>query len=369
MLRPLLQSVFVRSAGCFLLGAVSLAASPVAAQEAQNHVVLIPSRGTTPLAAQIQAQAMYVAAYGDMVESVAIAREINAKAVAQEIKNSVDYVDAYFKRRAINREARAKENPNYLAREEHLYDVRKKKVEKHLEQGNKVDALNWLLGELSVPILSNQYLVGRGTLAESPLNQKLSPEDLQHLMLSGGGGLVVPATGGKALEVHWPLALRDPDNADTTAARERFEQARADLFDDLRDSRQASDKTQKKLLQAVNGLFVALENAYPHKRRDDPAEFLDYNAAKQYLRSLLAATRLAITTRNPHELDGSLQFQGGGVVELLQHMYRNGLHFGTPQPGGQRVYDALYDHLRALYVQFGQDQNAAAGAGGGAPFP
>jgi hypothetical protein len=199
------------------------------------------------------------------------------------------------------------------------------------------------------------------------LNQKLSAEELEHLMLSGGGGSVVPAGGGKALEVHWPLALRDPDNAEITAARERFEQARADLFDDLRESHQASEKTQKKILQAVNSLFVALENAYPRKRRDEPGEFLDYNAAKQYLRSLLAASRWAISTRNPHELDGSLRFQGGGVVELLQHMYRNGLHFAAPQPGGQRVYDALYDHLRALYVQFGQDQAAAAAAPGSPP--
>jgi hypothetical protein len=87
---------------------------------------------------------------------------------------------------------------------------------------------------------------------------------------------------------------------------------------------------------------------------------LDYSAAKQYLRSLLASTRWAINTRNPHELDGSLRFQGGGVVELLQHMYRNGLRFAPPQSGGQRVYDSLYEHLRALYVRFGQDQAAAA---------
>ena len=101
-----------------------------------------------------------------------------------------------------------------------------------------------------------------------------------------------------------------------------------------------SDKTQKKLLLAANSLFVALENAYPGKRCSDPGEFLDYNAAKQYLRSLLAATRWAINTRSPHELDGSLRFQGGGVVELLQHMYRSGLRFAPPQPGGQRIYDA-----------------------------
>ncbi len=366
MPQPLIPSVFFRAAACILAGAVLFAASFVGAQEVQNHV-LIPSRGTTPLAAQIQAQAQYVAAYGDMRQSLALARKINAQAVEQEIKNSVEYVDAYFKGRAINKEARAKENPNHLAREDHLYEVRKKMVEKHLDQGSKVDVLNWLLAELSVPVLSNQYMVGRGALTESPLNQKLAADDLNQLMLTSGGGRAVSAGEGKALEVHWPLALRDPDNAETTAARESFEQARADLFDDLRENRQVSDKTQKKLLLAANSLFVALENAYPGKRRSDPGEFLDYNAAKQYLRSLLAATRWAINTRSPHELDGSLRFQGGGVVELLQHMYRSGLRFAPPQPGGQRIYDALYEHLRALYVQFGQDQAAAAAPGSPPP--
>ena len=68
---------------------------------------------------QIEAEAQYVAAYGDMVESVAIARKINAQAVALEIQNSIDYVDAYFKRRELNRQWRAKENPNYLESEKH----------------------------------------------------------------------------------------------------------------------------------------------------------------------------------------------------------------------------------------------------------
>ena len=131
-------------------------------QESQNHVVLIPSRGTTPLSAEIQAQRSTWPPTATCANRLAIARKINAQAVAQEIKNSVDYVDAYFKGRAVNKEARAKENPNYLARQEHLYDVRKKMVEKHLGQGSNVDTLNWLLAELSVPVLSNQYMVGHG---------------------------------------------------------------------------------------------------------------------------------------------------------------------------------------------------------------
>ena len=81
--------------------------------QAPQHVVLPPAFGGTPLSHQIHAEAAYVAAYGDMVKSVAMRRKINAQAVALEIQNLVAYVDAYFKRREINREARAKEDPSY----------------------------------------------------------------------------------------------------------------------------------------------------------------------------------------------------------------------------------------------------------------
>ena len=90
-----------------------------------------------------------------------MARKINAEAVALEIQNSVDYVDAYFKRREINREARAKENPNYLEREKHRQAVLERRVEEQYQdllRGNVTDPLNWLLRELSSPVVAYQYL-------------------------------------------------------------------------------------------------------------------------------------------------------------------------------------------------------------------
>ena len=62
-------------------------------------------------------------------------------------------------------------------------------------------------------MLSNQYMVGRSALTESPLNQKLSADDLNQLMLTGGGGRRISAGGGKP----WRSTGRwrsDPDNAE-----------------------------------------------------------------------------------------------------------------------------------------------------------
>lgn len=117
-----------------------------------QHIFLPPAAGATPLSVQIQSEAYYVAAYGDMLESAATARKINADAVAQEIQNSVAYVDAYFKRRELNREWRAKEDPNYLEREKHRQEVLKRRVEEQYQdilKGDVTGPLNWLLRELT----------------------------------------------------------------------------------------------------------------------------------------------------------------------------------------------------------------------------
>ena len=97
-------------------------AAVVRGQSEHNHVIFLPSaRGGTPLSYQIQAEASYVAAYGDMVESVAVARKINAEAVALEIQNSERLRGCLFPT-AGNESAEAGQgNPNYLEHEKHRW--------------------------------------------------------------------------------------------------------------------------------------------------------------------------------------------------------------------------------------------------------
>lgn len=361
---------------CAVLGATAPAGGQGQSDQAtepNQHLLLPPVFGGTPLSYQIQAEASYVAAYGDMVESIATARKINAQAVALEIQNSVAYVDAYFKRRELNRQWRAKENPNYLESEKKRQVVLKRRVEEQYQdllRGDVTKTLNWLLRELAGPMVASRYLPPEQSLAHTQLDQTLTSRDLEQIRLTDGGGsasrLVFAAADGKVLQTAWPLGLRGPECA---AARETFEHTRDGVINEIHEKGQASHESQTKLLQDVNGLFVALENAYPKQRRQNPSEFLTYGAAKRFLQSTLAASHRAITTTDPRVLGGGLRFQGDSVVGLLEHMYQGGLEFAPPEPGGEGVYANLFQNMRTLYTKIGSEQPPSEPLKRAAPAP
>jgi hypothetical protein len=74
---------------------------------------------------------------------------------------------------------------------------------------------------------------------------------------------------------------------------------------------------------------------------------------------LLATTHRVLNVHDSRILDGGLSFQGDSLVGLLQHMYQAGLEFAPPEPGGEGVYKALFQNLRALYMTIGPDRAAA----------
>jgi hypothetical protein len=352
---------------------VALGMAEPAWGQARQHVFLPPAYGATPLSTIINAEAAYVAAYGDMVESVAMARKINAEAAALEIQNAVDYVAAYFKRRELNREGRKKEFQTYLDAEKHRQAVIKERVEKQYQdllRGDVTSPLNWLLRELSGPVVAYRYLPADQALAHSQLDQTLDGTDLEQIRLTDGGPkgsrLEFTAADGKVLQTPWPLALRGDKCA---KARENFERSRDCVVKELQEKSQPSHESQERLLQDVNALFLALEDAYPREKRKDPAEFLNYGAAKRFLQSTLAASHRAITTTDSHVFGGGLRFQGDSVVGLLEHMYQSGLEFAPPQPGGERVYKHLFEGLRTLYMRVGAEQPPAGNLRRPGPAP
>jgi hypothetical protein len=346
------------------------------AAAAQSQTVYIPQRGGTPLSYQIEAEASYMAAYGNMTQSVATARKINAEAVALEIQNSVDYVKAYFERREINRQEVAKLDPNYLERETRRQAVLKRRVETQYQdilRGDVTRPLNWLLRELSSPVVAYQYLPGSQTLLHSQLDPKLSPRDLEQLRLTDGGGktshLVFAAADGKVLHANWPLALRSEQFA---GPRTDFEKARDDVLKEVQDTGKTTPESQAKLMQTLNAMFVALEDAYPKEVRKDPEQYLTYSTAKRFLQAALATSHRALSTNDPFVLGGGLRFQGDSVVGLVQHMYQNGLEFAPPEPGGEGVYKSLFQSLRTLYTNIGSDRSpdeVLRRAGGGEMAP
>jgi hypothetical protein len=326
-----------------------------------------PSFGRTPLSDQINAEARYVAACGYMARSVAEARKINAEAVAQEIQDSVDYVKAYYERRHIYEEEWRKKHPDDWTRESQRQERIKKRVEKQYQSimrgGDRsmTDMLNWLLQEISNSTTSLQYVFDAKSPLQPEADLKLTERELRLIRLTDGGHegsrLVFSAGDGNVLLPKWPLALR---GRECDAARDNYDRARDAAVKEMRATHEISYDNQVKLMQAVNGLFIALDTAYPSEIRKDHREFLDYSAGKRFIQSLVAAAHRAITINDVSVFSGGLRFQGDSLFALIQHMHQNGLQFAQPEPGGESIYKIVFTNLRTMYVNLAREQPANA---------
>lgn len=356
-------AVLVSLAAWVALGPAYRAGAQVPAGD-HTHIFLPPAYGATPLSTIIDAEAHWIAAYGDFLESAAFARKVNAEAFALEIENAIRYVEAYFERRRLNKEARAPDR-NYLLREKKRKEVIETRIKTQfqdvLEEADLSDKLNWLLTELSGPATAYRYLseVDRKTIAE--FDQPLPPGYQDLVWVTDGGrkgrALVFPLGKGEVLQLDWPPGLRDIDSEAMRDARGRFEAAKQRALSEVRGKEgKLSDATARELVESLNGLLVALEAAYPRETRSDPQTFLTYNDAKYYLKSLVAQVNRLLTTNDPLVFDpqGALVFRGKTVLDLLQHMYQTGLRFAPPRPGGERVYENLMQNLRNLYINLGE---------------
>jgi hypothetical protein len=330
-----------------------------------DAIILPPALADTPLSLQIQAEADYCAKYGDMVESMANARKIDAEAAAAEIQNSISAVDAYFQRQALNKSYRRLDlDPQ--AREKWRQERMKERVNEQYQkilQGDVTPTLNWLLQELAAPTIAYQYQWRNKPLANSEVDQKLTPEDLKLIRLTDGGGtiktLTFAAGDGTVLKTDWPFALRAPDFQEL---RQQFEKTRDAVIDEARKNGQISYESEKNLRENVIALMVALEAVFPAEVRADPNQFVIYIASKRYLQGLWGSVHRAITTKDTSVFSGRLRFQGDSLVALLQHIYANGLQFASPEPGGEGIYKTkLFQGMRTLYVNIGSEKAEASG--------
>jgi hypothetical protein len=322
--------------------------------------------GETPLSAQINAEARYVAACGYMYRSVAEARKINAEAVALEIQNSVDYVKAYYERRHLYEEEWRRKHPDVWTLENQRQTRLKERVAKQYQavcrdgDGNVTTMLNWLLQELANSVVSYQYVMGGKTVLQPESDMKLSDRDIQRLRLTDGGHknsrLVFAAGDGNVLLPKWPLALRRPE---CDAARNEFDQARDAAVKEIRTAGKISYESQTRLMKAVNGLYVALDAAFSREQLLDTKEYSVYAAGKRYVQTLVAAAHRAITINDASVFNGQLRFQGNSLFALVQHMHQNGLEFAPPEPGAEGLYRTVFENLRTMYIDIGREQSAA----------
>jgi len=333
---------------------------------AQREHLVLPSHwgrhGGTPLSYAIEAQAQLVAAQGDFLESVAIARKIHAEAYALEIQNSVEEVKAYFERRRINRAAVLEEKgwrPDIIRKKkrEAAEAYMKKDLHELLKLADVSDKLNWLLVELCGPNMMVQYQTGSEALPE--LSERLSEEAKAQIWLTDGGSgskLLFRLSDGRALDTAWPPGLRrEPFDA----ARTEFESARDELVKEIEANGQVTEPTRNRLILATNELLVTLEQVF--QDRQEPSVFQEYNAAKKYLRSLVSQVNRAISTNDRSAFTGAFRFQGSTILELIQHLHQSGLQFAPSKPGGEPAYRNLLMTLRNLYMTFPSTRPEPAG--------
>ena len=299
----------------------------------------------------IEAQAKRVAAQGDFLDSVAIARKIHAEAYALEIQNSVEEVKARFERRG-NRAALLEEKG---FRPDIIREKKRKAAEAYfgkdirdlLNQPDLSKPLNWLLAELCGPTMAVQYQAGSEVLPD--LNERLSEEAKAQIWLTDGGSagsrVDFRLSDGKVPDTPWPPGLRrerfDPH-------RTEFEAARDELVKEIEANGRVSDKTRDRLILAANQLLVTLEEVF--QDRQEPSVFLEYSASKRYLQFLVSQVNRAISINDRSVFTASLRFQGGTVLDLLRYMYQSGLVFAPPKEGGEGTYRSLVQSLRNLYI-------------------
>ncbi|MCE5302840.1 MAG: PEGA domain-containing protein [Planctomycetaceae bacterium] len=334
----------------------------------RDRILLPPAVAGTPLSLLVHAQAHYFEAYGDAVESMAIARRIDAETVSLEIQNSIDAVDAYFKRRELNRTYRKYELDPQAAEQRHQERLKRNVEELYQKtlQSDVTRTLNWLLQELAGPSLAYQYSSEHQKLLNSKLDQRLSPEDLKLIRLTDGGGkiktLVFTANDGKVLDVAWPFALQAPQFA---VYRKQFENARDTLLHEAESRSEISYESRQRLRESVVAIMVALEAAYPRdaRRGDGFSRYASYYASKRFLQGLWGSVQRATTVKDLSVFSGRLRFQGDSLVALLQHMYGSGLEFATPEHGGEGVYRKLFHGMRNLYIHVGMEKSETAATG------
>jgi hypothetical protein len=297
---------------------------------------------------------------GDYLKSAAIARRHRAAAAEQELENSLEWVETYFKRREVNRAYRLQEEPPYLDRAENREEVTHRRIDglpREVLKGDVTDELNWLLDRIATASLAYDAIYGSNELyVNSSFDQPLTSKDIRHIVLTDGGGkygekLTFRADDAKVLNERWPIAFRAPE---FDSIRTSFETAVNRGLNEIKVQRQLSYQTWTEMRQAIGALEMLLERKYPKdNRKEAPVlECLIYHRAKRFLKSQELAIVRAMSTNQLEAFDGSNRFIGDSVFDLIRHLCRRGLNFSHPEAGDESTYEKLLIAMRHIYLQF-----------------
>ena len=358
---PISVHAWIRRLVVSFVAGLSLVSTSYAQVPVRDHVFLPPVRGATALSTYIGAQANMMVAAGDFLEASAIARRHHAAAAEQEIRNSVEWVRAYFERKELNRAYRQNYNPTYAQRYEKSQELKAHLLEARPQlamAGDVTDELNFMLDRIANHSLAHQIVFGGRTSTDK--DGQLTPEDIHNLVLTDGTGkgtnyVTFRAERGTPLDFDWPLVFRDEG---FDAARRQYESAKQQLLDDSRDG--SVDPASWTAMQvAVDDLVSELKRQYPRARfENDPQEFLVFNSAMQFLKSKASMVFQARISADTTYLADKYIFDGTTVLDLVRHMTQNALRFAPPEGGGEGSYRRLFMMMRQLYLQYYGSENS-----------
>lgn len=346
-----------RTTRCWLLLALTLCAWLLAPPDASAQFVRCPRSSVSLLTETIFAEAALVNAQANFLKSYAEARMLHAEATSKEMDNSVKWVSTYFERRQLNRDARAAENPGYIERLEKRQERYRRMVDKNLPaMGTDLsDDINKMLREILANASYSIFLSdASGKVISSEHNVPLSDKDRRSILVTEGkvaGKTSVPIRidDSESPQMRWPPFLRQKR---FEAARKALEDARESAVGDVKVEKEVTAKNEERLKKAVDGLRDELAAAYRECPKAMPYEdWLACKKARSFLESLAVQTFLLVETQDTAAFDGSYNFHGKTVAELLQHMIGKGLEFAPAPTGGESTYRTLYACVRGFYLE------------------
>ncbi len=342
------QLVGYRAVGWTAWLAVVVATASAQAQDGPRVVfshIYIPA-GATPYSADALAEADFLRAFGEMHYSLALAREANQRAYEHFVRNQYLHVDTKYRMRLLRLYYRQILDPPGDVREnayqESLQARQRQRYQAVLEGGITND-LNWMLREIFRRSSAPTAMVTAGS-------GPLSTQQLEHIWFTshggsrGGYGVALQAGTGELRALHWPYLLAGEEFA---AARKEYEAQRDLVLVALREGK-LEHAQEAGLRAALEGLTSQFDARY-HGDALTGAVAQDYAEAKAFLRARQREVRALTSAEDRAALQGVYAFAGKTVGELVEHMYRHGLEFYSPQRADRGVYQYLYFELLKLY--------------------
>jgi len=317
----------------------------------------------TAASLEIQAEAQYLRAYGQVQRDLSVARIHHAEAQRLELANAKQALHDHLERRELLEAEHNRQIAKRLkgARERNERILERLKNHPELNGGEVVTgvALNFLKNRLDSAVVTfrSESMGSREAVQEVAALLHVTPAIVHALQvrqhLSKGETFVFRLDEGQPLQVDWwPPALRAPELKD---ARSQFEVARAKALE-TRSSADFDGCIRKLLLRhaALEEAFLKMQTRAT--RLKSQQAWVACNDGKAFLQTLSGEIRRMEKLGPGAPGPQTLVYQGTELPELLAHMVRNGLEFAPAKPADEHAYEQVFRMLRDLYVAFKADE-------------